>query len=101
MRHVGISDLLDREAELERVRRLLNEAKTGSGGLLLVEGEPGIGKTSFIKVSMELATEQGVQVLAARGGELEQKLPFGVVRELLAPFAFSDLGERTAVLRGA
>jgi DNA-binding CsgD family transcriptional regulator len=101
MRHVGISDLLDREAELECVRRLLNEAKTGSGALLLIEGEPGIGKTSLIQVSMELAKEQGAQVLAARGGELEQNLPFGVVRELLASFAFSELGERTAVLSGA
>ena len=81
--------------------RLLDEAKTGSGALLLVEGEPGIGKSSLIQVSMELARERGAQVLAARGGELEQNLPFGVVREFLAPFAFSELGDRTAELRGA
>jgi len=42
MRHVGGSELLDREPELELVRRVLTSAKSGVGAVLIIEGDSGI-----------------------------------------------------------
>jgi predicted ATPase len=42
--------LLDREAELSELVRLLDDARGGAGRLVLVEGAPGIGKTRLLDV---------------------------------------------------
>ena len=39
--------LVGREAEIERLSRRLSQAKAGAGGLVLLAGEPGIGKTAL------------------------------------------------------
>lgn len=75
--------LLEREQEMAAVRCLLDDAAT-SGGLLIVEGDAGIGKTAIIHEAVRLAVERGYQIGTARGTELEQELPFGTIRELLA-----------------
>ncbi|MFF3404521.1 AAA family ATPase [Streptomyces sp. NPDC002659] len=40
--------LLEREAECAAVAQALTDAAQGSGGLLLVEGAAGIGKTQLL-----------------------------------------------------
>ena len=42
------SPLVGREREMETLRRLLERALTGRGSVVLIEGEPGIGKTRLI-----------------------------------------------------
>jgi len=101
MRHVGGSELLDREPELELVRRVLTSAKSGVGAVLIIEGDSGIGKTTLIRAAVQLARDQGACVLTARGGELEEDLPFGVVRELFANIASPNSGGHTAAWTGA
>lgn len=101
MRHVGGSELLDREPELELVRRVLTSARSGVGAVLIIEGDSGIGKTTLIRAAVQLARDQGACVLTARGGELEEDLPFGVVRELFANMASPNSGGHTAAWTGA
>ena len=48
----------------------------------MVEGAAGIGKTRLLEALREGAATDGLETLAARGGELERDLPFGVVRQL-------------------
>jgi class 3 adenylate cyclase/tetratricopeptide (TPR) repeat protein len=50
--------------------------------LAVVEGEPGIGKTSLLDAVCGQARQRGFSVLCARGGELERDFGFGVVRQL-------------------
>lgn len=77
--------LLDRAPELDRLGRLVDDAATGSGGLVLIEGDAGIGKTGLVQATRELAHRRGVRVLAARGTELEGELAFTTVRQMLSP----------------
>jgi DNA-binding CsgD family transcriptional regulator/tetratricopeptide (TPR) repeat protein len=93
--------LLEREAELAAIEALIDETPDGLGGLLAIEGPPGIGKTSLLREARTLAREAGLQVLAARGSELESTFSFGVVRQLFEPYlAQLPGGDRAELLAG-
>jgi DNA-binding CsgD family transcriptional regulator len=67
---------------------------------VVFEGPAGIGKSSLLAAARTAAAE--VRVLAARGGELERELPFGIVRQLLESVVMAHgTGERDALLAGA
>ena len=72
--------LLERDAELAAIGDRLDD-----GGLVVVEGAAGIGKTSLLAVAAERAAVHGTRVLAARAAPLEQAYGFGVVRQLFEP----------------
>ncbi|HJZ00124.1 MAG TPA: hypothetical protein VJ305_05345, partial [Streptosporangiaceae bacterium] len=59
--------LREREGELAAVEVLLERR----GGMLLLEGRAGIGKTSLVEVACSRADELGLEVVRARGSELE------------------------------
>ncbi|MGI8712837.1 MAG: helix-turn-helix transcriptional regulator [Solirubrobacteraceae bacterium] len=90
--------LLERESELAAV----DSALVGMGGVVLVRGEPGIGKTRLVTEAGERAERAGRWVLRGRGGELERDFAFGVVRQLFEPALRGlDGPERSAALEGA
>jgi predicted ATPase len=74
--------LCEREGELARVDALLDAARAGRGGVLLITGPAGIGKTMLLGAARERAGQAGMRVLAGRGGELEGGFSFGVVRQV-------------------
>ena len=94
-------DLLERDTELTVVTGLI-AATPGGGQLLAIEGPPGIGKTALMMDAKALAQEAGLQVLAARGSELERSFSYGVVRQLFEPL-LTSLGadERAELLAGS
>jgi ketosteroid isomerase-like protein len=55
--------LLGRDGFLRAVRLHIDRAGTGHGGLLLITGEAGIGKTSLTGYAMQEARRQGMAVL--------------------------------------
>src|SRR3954451_10098031 len=75
--------LLGREAERLALDRLMVGARAGSGGVLALVGEPGIGKTSLLDYAAERA--HGMSILRARGVESEAEIPFAGLAELLRP----------------
>jgi DNA-binding CsgD family transcriptional regulator len=77
--------LLERESELGVCAEALERAAAGRGGLVVVEGPPGIGKTELLRAVHHQATYSGLQVMAARGLEVEREVAFGGVRQLLDP----------------
>ncbi len=83
--------LLGREAELLQLERLLAGARAGASGVLVVRGEPGIGKSALLEGAAAAAS--GMRVLRARGVESEVELPFSGLHELLRPLlgALDDL----------
>jgi len=94
--------LLEREQEVERVRATLRAAGQRSGGALIVEGAAGMGKSRLLEEAHAQASDLGCRVLAARGTELEQGFPFGVVRQLFErPLLEADAGQRDHWLAGA
>ena len=78
-------ELRERGEELRGVEDALRAVRADHGGVVVVEGEAGIGKTSLLEIARVRAAEDGMQVLAARGSELEQEFAFGVVRQLFEP----------------
>jgi DNA-binding CsgD family transcriptional regulator len=94
--------LLGRTAECARIDRLLSDAIGGTGGAVLVMGDPGIGKTALLRYAVDRAEKMAV--LSARGIELEAEVAFAGLLELLRPalHLVGDLPERqAAALRGA
>lgn len=75
--------LLGREHETAQIDRLLDEARKGKSGVLVLSGEPGIGKTALLDYAAGRA--EGMIVLAARGIESEAELPFVALADLLRP----------------
>ncbi|HSJ28423.1 MAG TPA: AAA family ATPase [Acidimicrobiia bacterium] len=60
---LAASALLGREGELHTVLASLRSARSGRGGLVLIGGEPGIGKTRLADEAAARAKDQGVTVL--------------------------------------
>jgi hypothetical protein len=79
----GAAGLLERGEDLERLGALLAAALGGEGGLAVVEGPAGIGKSSLLAAAQ--ASSGGFRALRARGSELETAFSFGVVLQLLDP----------------
>lgn len=90
--------LLEREEELAAIERVLGASASGEGGLLIVEGEAGAGKTALLDAAADCA--DGTTVLRARGGEFERDFPYGVVRQLFEPLLAGD-GKRDELLGAA
>jgi DNA-binding CsgD family transcriptional regulator len=94
--------LFDRDRELSAVGALLDHAASGAGGLMLVEGDAGIGKTGIVRAAGALARGNGLRVLGARGSELESGLAFGLVREMFSePMRAADADGYPALFGGA
>ena len=91
--------LCERDSELARVDALLATARAGRGGMLLITGPAGIGKTVLLAAARERAGQAGMRVLAGRGGELESSFSFGVARQLFEPL-LAGSAEREALLAG-
>ena len=58
--------LIGREAEVAAVRQAVLSAHSGSGGLVVVTGEAGVGKSRLLAEAIELAREVGMPVLTGR-----------------------------------
>jgi DNA-binding CsgD family transcriptional regulator len=97
-----VSTLLERDGELQRLRTLIERAGGGEGGVVAIEGPPGIGKTRLGEEAAALARAEGFTVLSAGGSELEQEFGFGVVRQLFEPaVARADEARRRGLFDGA
>jgi DNA-binding CsgD family transcriptional regulator len=87
--------LLERQTELRALGELVSRLHAHSGGLVLLEGPAGIGKTALLDQLGAEAAASGARVLRARGGELERDDSFGVLQQLfgppLDPLELSDL----------
>ena len=94
--------LFEREDDLAAIDAALTESMAGTGGVMLIEGPAGIGKSVLLDHLRKRATERQFTVLTARGGELERGFGFGIVRQLLeVALLGADPAERARLLAGA
>jgi DNA-binding CsgD family transcriptional regulator len=82
--------LLGRQREREVLERFLEAARGGDGGVLVVYGEPGAGKTALLEYAVEAGRE--FRVLRTAGVEGEMELPYAALQQLCSPIL--DLMER-------
>jgi DNA-binding CsgD family transcriptional regulator len=75
--------IVGRVAEAAAIERFLDEVPDGPPRGLLIEGEPGIGKSTIWSQAVRAAAERGYRVLEARPSEVEQQLSFAGLGDLL------------------
>src|SRR3954465_2585906 len=94
--------MVGRKEERARLKALLDAAREGRSGALLLHGPPGIGKTELLRYA--LAEAQGFRGLRARGRGSESDIPFAGLAELVTPL-LGQLEEippvQATALRGA
>jgi AAA ATPase domain len=76
--------LRGRQREREALDRLLASARAADGAVLVVYGEPGVGKTALVEYAVESA--HGFRVAQALGVEGEMELPFAALQQMCASF---------------
>ena len=82
--------LLGREPELARIGAVL-EDRRASSPVLVIDGEPGIGKTSLWLAAVGQASARAWHVLAARPTEVEATFAYASLGDLLASILDDDL----------
>jgi DNA-binding CsgD family transcriptional regulator len=71
----GTELLVGRDDELSRLAAWIREVAGGRGRAVLVDGEPGIGKSALARAGCAAAVDAGCQVFWGAGDELGQALP--------------------------
>ncbi|MFF4342791.1 ATP-binding protein [Kitasatospora sp. NPDC001540] len=93
-----------RTTETAAIDRLLDDAREGRGGALVLRGEPGIGKSALLDYAAERGGQRDMRVLRSAGVEGESELPFSGLHLLLSG-ALDRIGSlpgaQAGALRGA
>jgi class 3 adenylate cyclase/tetratricopeptide (TPR) repeat protein len=90
-----------RDGELAQLRTRLDEALEGRGGLVLIGGEPGVGKTTLVRQLIKEAEGRGAIALFGRCYESEGTVPYSpfvetteqALRVVPPEWVREDLGE--------
>jgi DNA-binding CsgD family transcriptional regulator len=77
--------IVGRDTELQTIRETVRATERGSGGSLLIVGDPGIGKTLLLEASAAAALDDGLLVLRAAGVEFEADISFAGLNQMLLP----------------
>src|SRR6266481_6894299 len=75
--------LVGRRVEREALNQLLDDVRAGHSRVLVVRGEPGVGKTALLEYVVEQAS--GCRVVRAAGIQSEMELAFAGLHQLCAP----------------
>jgi len=90
--------LADRDAECLRLDQLLLEARSGKGAVLVLRGEPGVGKTALLDYTAQRAL--GFRIIHVVGVESEIELPYAGL-QLLCVSLVDRLDRLPSPQRGA
>jgi DNA-binding CsgD family transcriptional regulator len=91
--------LVGRDSEMAMLARLITETAAGRGSTVLIEGEPGIGKSALVRAALARAADVGCQVFWGAGDELGQELPLLPLLEGLQVREPSANPRRNTILR--
>jgi DNA-binding SARP family transcriptional activator len=75
-----------REVELEQVGQQLHRALAGTGELVVLDGEAGVGKTRLAIATLQLAADAGATIISASCQALEKTLPFAPLADSIGRY---------------
>jgi hypothetical protein len=84
MRVLTLTTLAGRERELKILERVITKG-AASGSVLVIVGDPGIGKSALFRAAERKSRVVGFTVLTTVGVEAETRLPFAGLHQLLGP----------------
>src|SRR5262249_44908262 len=87
-----------RTDERERLDAMLAQARAGESAVLVIRGEPGIGKTALLRHAARQAS--GLRITEVEGVQAEMELAFAGLHQLCAPL-FDGLEALAAPQRNA
>lgn len=93
------SALINRAAEIKTADAALRALTIGNGGMLIVEGEPGIGKSRLAAEIVRRAETAEVRTLRGAGAEVEATTPYNAWRAIFEHLLGLE-GVRDRKLRG-
>ena len=101
---IGEAPFVGRVVELAQLRRLFRETREGKGRLVVLQGEPGIGKSRLAAEVAKIAALEGSAVCRVNAQPRDRGRPFSVFGELVAsmqllPGALGCAPESLALLR--
>ena len=76
--------LLARAEECDRLDQIVEATRRGMSGVLVLRGEPGVGKTSLLKY-VQAAAKLDLQIAHLEGIESEMELGFAALHQLIRP----------------
>jgi DNA-binding CsgD family transcriptional regulator len=91
--------LVGRDTELATLAELMTNVARGRGSSTLIEGEPGIGKSTLVRAAVADAASLGCQVFWGAGDELGQALPLLPLLDALRVREPSSDARRIALVR--
>src|SRR3984957_13424687 len=80
-----VTVLTDRLSERAELDRLVDAVRAGESGVLVVHGDPGVGKTMLLDHLAGRASGSGCRVARAAGVQSEMELAFAGLHQLCAP----------------
>jgi ATP/maltotriose-dependent transcriptional regulator MalT len=89
--------LRGRAAEIDALSEALDRVESGRPATVLIEGEPGIGKSRLLAAAIEEAESRHLQVVAGRAEELDQTRPFGLAAGVFGCVSSSADPRRAAI----
>lgn len=81
---IDATRLIGRQQELRQIGELVGRIRA-QGGVLIVRGEAGIGKSALLAEASRAAARDGVRILATTGVQSEAQVPFAGLHRLLRP----------------
>ena len=95
----GLTRFVGRDAELEQLRRALEEARAGRGQIVAVVGEPGVGKSRLFYEFIRSHRTAGWLVLEASSASYGKTTPYLPLLSLLRSYFKLSDGDDTRDIR--
>src|SRR5579863_7479999 len=80
-----VAQLTGRSSELSVLDRLIDAVRAGHSRVLVVSGEPGVGKTVLLDYLAGRASDAACLVTRATGVQSEMELAFAGLQQMCAP----------------
>jgi class 3 adenylate cyclase/predicted ATPase len=80
--------IVGRQAELTVLEAAMSAARDGRGGVYIIEGEAGIGKSTLLETIMRQGRLAGLRVLEGAGQAIEQGTPYRAWRAIVSDLLY-------------
>ncbi len=91
------TSLIGRDKELDELKKMFHEATKGTGGIVFINGEAGMGKTRLVEEFKSYVYKNGGVFTYGKSFSGESKVPYGIFKDVINSYInlFAKLDEKT------